>query len=144
MKGREIATLENVFCAKMTSGLARTLTIGTCNVFCMRNPKINCFWVIVHVCLNLGAGNQASKKYVALWKTKISFFCVFYTVWTFSNPKMKSCSFSISSQFNFKNGHFLKLSNRQNGNFNIHKQLIIQMIFMASCIEEIYLKVLDK
>ena len=71
------------------------------------------------------------------------FLCVLHSL-NFSNPKMKSCSFSISSQFNFKNGHFLKPSNRQNGNFNIHKQMIIQMIFMASCIEEIYLKVLDK
>ena len=133
------------FVHKMTSGLARTLTIGTCNVFCMRNPKINCFWVIVHVCLNLGAGQPSLKKVCGtIWKMKISFFYVFYTIWTFSNPKMKSCSFSISSQFNFKNGHFLKPSNRQNGNFNIHKQMIIQMIFMASCIEEIYLKVLDK
>ena len=39
---------------------------------------------------------------------------------------------------------FFKPSNGQNGNFNNNKQLIIQMIFMASCIEEIYLKVLDK
>ena len=95
---------------------------------------------------------------------KIFFFCVFYTVWTFSHPKMKSCSFSISSQFNIKNltsqfnfnltffrvatrlDHTAFFSNRQagNGNFNNHKQLIIQMIFMASCIEEVYLKVLDK
>ena len=60
-------------------------------------------------------------------------------VWTFSHAEMKSCSFSITSQFNFKNGHFFfKPSNGQNGNFNNHKQLITQMIFMASCIEEIY------
>ena len=85
---------------------------------------------------------QKSKRY--FWKIKIFTFFVFYTVWTFSHPKMKSCSFSVSSQFNFKNGHFFKPSNRQNGNFSNHKQLIIQMIFMASCIEEIYLKVLDK
>ena len=78
------------------------------------------------------------------WKMKTFFFCVFYTVWTFSLPKMKSCSFSISSQFNFKTGIFFKPSNGQNENFNNHKQLIIQMIFMARCIEEVYLKLLDK
>ena len=37
-----------------------------------------------------------------------------------------------------------KPSDRQNENFNNHKQLIIQKFFMASCIEEIYVKVLDK
>ena len=39
---------------------------------------------------------------------------------------------------------FFKPSNGQNGNFNNHKQLIIQIIFMASCSEEVYVKVLEK
>ena len=92
-------------------------------------------------------GCRTTKPQKSMWhymeNENFLFLCVLHSL-NFSNPKMKSCSFSISSQFNFKNGHFLKPSNRQNGNFNIHKQMIIQMIFMASCIEEIYLKVLDK
>ena len=68
--------------------------------------KVNCFWVIVHVCLNSGAGRPSLEKvYGTIGKWKFSFF-VFYTVWTLSCPKTKSCSFSISSQLNFKNRHF--------------------------------------
>ena len=106
--------------------------------------KISCFWLIVHVCKIWVWDDQASKKYVAWSENEDFLFLCVLTAWTFSLPKMKSCSFSISSQFNFKNGHFFKPSDRQNENFNNHKQLIIQIIFMASCIEEIYLKVLDK
>ena len=83
---------------------------------------------------------KPQKRMWYYWKMKILFFCMLYTIWTLSHPKMKFCSFPISSQFNFKNGHFFKPSNGQNGNFNNHKQLIIQLIFMAICIEEIYLK----
>ena len=71
--------------------------------------KINRFWVIVHICLNLGVGWPSLEKVcVTIGKSKFS-FCVFHTVWTFCPPKMKSDSFSISSQFNFKSGHFFVL-----------------------------------
>ena len=140
------------FVHKTTSRLARTLKIGTGKIFCTRNPKITFKTsknlLLLSYCTSLPkfecGTTKLQKSMWHYWKMKIFFFCVFYTVWTFSHPKMKSCSFSVSSQFNFKNGHFFKPSNRQNGNFSNDKELIIQMIFMASCIEEIYLKVLDK
>ena len=75
---------------------------------------------------------------------KIFSFCVLYTVLTFSHPKVKSYSFSISSQFNFKNRNIFQNFKRLKWKFNKHKKLIIQMIFIASCIEEIYLNILDK
>ena len=46
--------------------------------------------------------------------------------------------FPLAHNLTSKTGIFFKPSNGQNGNFNNHKQLITQMIFMASCIEEIY------
>ena len=132
------------FVHKMTSGLARTLTIGTCNVFCMRNPKINCFWVIVHVCLNLGAGQPSLKKVCGtIGKWKFS-FSVCSTQFELSLiQKWSLVLFPLAHNLTLTS-IFFKPSNGQNGNFNNDKQLIIQMIFMASCIEEIYLKVLDK
>ena len=88
--------------------------------------KISCFLSYCTCLPKFGCRmTKIQKSMWHYWKMKVLFFCVFYTVWTFSHPKMKSCSFSISSQFNFKNGHFFKPSNGQNGNFNNHKQLII-------------------
>ena len=81
--------------------------------FCTRNPKKpskNQLLLSCCTCLpKFGYGmTKPQKSMWHYWKMKIFFFCVFYTVWTFSHPKMKSCSFSISSQFNFKNRHFFQ------------------------------------
>ena len=116
----------------MTSRLARTLKIATGKSSCMRNQKaylkplkINCF-LSYCICLpKFASGTSKPQKTMwHYWKIKILFFCKFYTVWTFSRPKMKSCYFSISSQFNFENRHFFTPSNGQNGNFNNFKELI--------------------
>ena len=101
------------FVHKTTSRLARTLKIGTGKIFCTRNPKITFKTsknlLLLSYCTSLPkfecGTTKLQKSMWHYWKMKIFFFCVFYTVWTFSHPKMKSCSFSISSQFNFKNGH---------------------------------------
>ena len=106
---------------KMTSRLARTLQIGTDKVFCTRNPKItfkipkNQLFLSYCTCLPKFEceTTKPQKSKWHYWKMKIFFFRVFYTVWTFSHRKMKSCSFSIVlfSQFNFKNGHFFSRRN---------------------------------
>ena len=107
--------------------------------------KINCFWVIVHVCLNLGAGGPSLKKVCGtIGKWKFS-FSVCSTQFELSLiQKWSLIVFPLAHNLTSKTDIFFKSSNGQNGNFNNHKQLIIQMIFMASCIEGIYFKVLDK
>ena len=106
--------------------------------------KINCFWVIVHVCLNLSAGRPSLKKVCGtIRKWKFS-FSVCSTQFELSLiQKWSLVLFPLAHNLTLTS-IFFKPSNGQNGNFNNNKQLIIQMIFMASCIEEIYLKVLDK
>ena len=72
----------------------------------LKSLKIICFWVIVYVFLNLVTGWPSLKKVCGTVRKWKFFFCVLYAVWTLSNPRMKFCFFSISAQFNFKNGHF--------------------------------------
>ena len=106
--------------------------------------KINCFWVIVHVCLNLGAGRPSLEKVCGPIGKKI-FFSVCFT--QFELPLTQKWSlvlFPLAHNITSKTSIFFKPSNKPNWKFNNHKQLIIQMMFMASCIEEIYLKVMDK
>ena len=106
------------FVHKITSRLARTLKISTGKVFCTSNPKItfktskNQLFLSFFTCLpKFGCGTTKPWKSMwHYWKMKIFFFCVFFTAWTFSLPKMKSCSFSFSSQFKFKNGHFFRVA----------------------------------
>ena len=91
------------FVHKTTSRLARTLKIGTGKIFCARNPKITFKTsknlLLLSYCTSLPkfecGTTKLQKSMWHYWKMKIFFFCVFYTVWTFSHPKMKSCSFSI-------------------------------------------------
>ena len=78
------------------------------------------------------------------WKVRIFFFCVFSTVWTFFHRRIKPCFLPLAHNLSSKTGIFFRPWNGKNWNFNNHKQLIIQMIIMASCIKEIYLKVLGK
>ena len=107
--------------------------------------KINCFWVIVHVCLNLDAGRPSLKKVCDTIGKWIFFQCVILQSLNFLWSKNEVLFFTpLAHNLTSKTGIFLKLSDGQNGNFNNHNQLIIQMICIASCIEEIYLKVLDK
>ena len=67
-------------------------------------------------------------------------------VWTFSHAEMKSCSFSITSQFNFKNGHFF--SNLRTGKMEIlittNNWLLKWSSWLAALKKFIQLKVLDK
>ena len=107
--------------------------------------KIYCFWVIVQVCLNLSAGRPSFKKVCGtIGKWKFS-FSVCSTQFELSLiQKWSLVLFPLAHNLTSKTGIFFKPSNGQNENFNNHKQLIIQMIFMARCIEEVYLKLLDK
>ena len=107
--------------------------------------KINCCWVIAYVCLYLSVGWTSLKKVCGtIGKWKFS-FSVCSTQFELSLiQKWSLVLFPLAHNETSKMSIFFKPSNRQNGDFNNHKQLIIQMIFMASCIEEIYLKVLDK
>ena len=98
------------FVNRMTSRLARTLKIGTGNASCTMNAKVtfktskNQPFLSYCTCLpKFGCGTTKPQK--SMWHYWKFFFCLFYTAWTFSYPKMKSCSFSISSQFNFTNRH---------------------------------------
>ena len=117
------------FVQKITSRLART--------HCTRNP-------LYMFCLNLGAGQPNLKKVcgtIGKWKSS---FSVCSTQFELSLiQKWSLVLFPLAHNLTLTS-IFFKPSNGQNGNFNNDKQLIIQMIFMASCIEEIYLKVLDK
>ena len=108
--------------------------------------KINCFWVIVHVCLNLGAGRPSLKKVCGIIEKWKFYFSMCSTVWTFSLPKMKFCSFTISSQFNFKKRAFF--SNLQTGKMEIltttSNWLLKWSSWLAALKKFIHLKVLDK
>ena len=107
------------FVHKMTFRLVRTLLIGTVKVFCTRNSKIktskNQPCLSYCTCLpKFGCGTTRPQKSMChYWKRKSFFFDVFYTVWTFSHPKTKSYSFSISLQSNFKNRHFFRVATIQ-------------------------------
>ena len=111
------------FVHNMTAKLARTLNIGAGKVLCTANPKItfkmskNQLFLSYCTCLpKFGCGTTKPRKSMwPHWKINF-FFCLFYTVWTSSHPKMKSGSFSISSQYNFKNEHFSNLQTSQIGN----------------------------
>ena len=140
------------FVHKMTSRLARTLKIGTGKVFCTRNTKLtfktakNQLFLSYCTCLpKFGCGTTKPQK--SMWHYwKMNFFSVCYsTEFELSLIQKWSLVFTpLAHNLTSKTGIFLKLSDGQNGNFNNHNQLIIQMICIASCIEEIYLKVLDK
>ena len=113
----------------------------------MRNPKITFKTsknqLLLGYCIRLPifecGMNKPQKSMWHYWKMKIFFF------WKLSLiQKWSLVLFPLAHNETSKMSIVFKPSNRQNGDFNNHKQLIIQMIFMASCIEEIYLKVLDK
>ena len=121
------------FVHKMTSRLARTLQNGTDKVFCTRNPKITSktsknqlFLSYCIVYLNLSAGRRSLKKVCgSIRKWKFS-FSVCSTQFELSLiEKWSLLLFPLAHNLTSKTVIFFKPLNRQNGNFNNHKELII-------------------
>ena len=135
----------------MTSRLARTLKNGTDKVSCMMKPKItfktskNQLLLSYSICLpKFGCRTTKPQKSMShYWK--MIFFSACSAQFEISLiQKWSLVLFPLAHNLTSKTGIFFKLSKEQNGNFNNRNQLIIQMIFMTSCTEEIYLEVLDK